>query len=176
MFEDYGDAEVQRSPDSKKKLEDALAQAEAVIIVVPLVDLQRAGFQGPLSRLISNLVTSSTRNADNKPHRIVVAFTHYERLFVRAGREAFGIATQKTVARNVILHALDQSQWAGDLQELFSAAGPQGLFHGDIQLWLRQGARHSERGYRIGEIRTARTWSRCCSGSQAASRPTGARS
>jgi hypothetical protein len=92
------------------KLEEALKQADAVIFVVPLVNLKDARWQGNLTRLIVQL--SEHSGPENiKPTRIVVAFTHYERLFIRLGREAFAQACYPDVARNVIRRALANATW-----------------------------------------------------------------
>jgi hypothetical protein len=104
--------------DGIDKLKAELAQTDAAIIVVELVDLGSATFQGPLKSLISELLAGN----DN-PRRIVVAFTQFERLFVNAGRDAFAIACQPAVARNVILEALEQSSWQEDLRSFSKLPG-----------------------------------------------------
>jgi hypothetical protein len=114
----YGTSERQQIKTSIDKLKTELSQADAAIIVVELVDLGSATFQGPLKSLISELVAES----DN-PKRIVVAFTQFERLFVNTGRDAFQIACQPAVTRNVILEALDQSTWKGDLRSFSKLPG-----------------------------------------------------
>jgi hypothetical protein len=114
----YGMVERQEVRESIDKLKAELSLADAAIIVVELVDLGSATFQGPLKSLISELVAEG----DN-PKRIVVAFTQFERLFVNAGRDAFAIACQPAVARNVIVEALDQSTWKGDLRSFSKLPG-----------------------------------------------------
>ena len=114
----YGMTERQKIKENIDKLKAELLLADAAIIVVELVDLGSATFQGPLKSLIAELVAEG----DN-PKRIVVAFTQFERLFVNAGRDAFAIACQPAVARNVIMEALDQSTWKGDLRSFAKLPG-----------------------------------------------------
>jgi hypothetical protein len=117
--EDFGGARVDNPTESMDKLNDALVQAEATIIVIPLVDLGRATFIGPLKGLISKLVNTN----GEKPYRIVVAFTQYEKLFVRAGRDAFATASLRPVAQKVIQRAVEQGRWADDLRRFAEAPG-----------------------------------------------------
>ncbi|NPV19287.1 hypothetical protein [Bradyrhizobium aeschynomenes] len=112
VVENYGGGRIDNPTESVNKLNDALMEAEATIIVIPLVDMEKATFVGPLTNLIAQLVKTS----DQKPSRIVVAFTQYEKLFVRAGRDAFAAACQPEVAEGVIRRALGQGQWAADLK------------------------------------------------------------
>jgi hypothetical protein len=52
------------------------------------------------------------------PTRVVIAFTHYERLFINLGQSAFEFACVPRVARDVMLRALNQSDWADSLNRL----------------------------------------------------------
>jgi hypothetical protein len=111
VAENYGSARIDNPIESVSKLNDALMQADATIIVIPLVDLDRATFVGSLTGLIARLVNAR----GEKPNRIVVAFTQYEKLFLRAGRDAFATASLREIAQMVIRRAVEQGRWADDL-------------------------------------------------------------
>lgn len=119
IAESYGSARIDNPVESVNKLNDALMQADATIIVIPLVDLNRATFVGPLTSLIAKLVNTG----GEKPDRIVVAFTQYEKLFIRAGRDAFATASVPEMAQSVIRRAVGQGHWADDLRRFAQLPG-----------------------------------------------------
>lgn len=110
-----GDARIERAEEQIQKLREALEQSDAVIFALPLTNMGNVGWQGSLQRVIAELSHPDLKN----PSRVVVAFTHYERLFVNLGQSAFEFACSSAIARNVILQALTQSTWSESLDQLY---------------------------------------------------------
>lgn len=108
------DDRVEGREEQIQKLRDALEQADAVVFAVPLTKLDGVGWQGGLRRVIYELSHADLKN----PSRVVIAFTHYERMFVNLGQSAFEFACSPRVARDVMSRALDQSNWADSLNKL----------------------------------------------------------
>jgi hypothetical protein len=124
IAENYGSARIDNPIESVNKLNDALMQADATIIVIPLVDLERATFVGALTGLIAKLVNTRAE----KPARIVVAFTQYEKLFLRVGRDAFATASLREIAQKVVRRAVEQGRWADDLVRFSEMPGREVYF------------------------------------------------
>ncbi len=104
--------------DVKDKFGGQLLGAEAIILVLPMVRLEDSGWVGNMARLIDRLAQSRERRA----RRIVVAFSQYERLFVRLGPSAFTYACDPAVALHVLRKALRAAPWLEGLRALETTA------------------------------------------------------
>jgi hypothetical protein len=100
-----------------KKFEDHLRETDAIIAVIPLVDFDVAQWRHDVEEKLLALI-----DEPGKLRRIVIAFTQYERLFVRFGTSAFQFAARRAVARYVIREYLARANWLRSLQR-FEADG-----------------------------------------------------
>ncbi len=96
-----------------EKFDDQIRQAEAIVAVVPLIEFSNAGWADTLRNVLLNLI----ENPGDKLQRFVVAFSQYERLFVRFGSTAFRLAVLPQVARMVTRSFLDRADWLGSLRK-----------------------------------------------------------
>ncbi|WP_018268271.1 hypothetical protein [Methylosinus sp. LW4] len=105
-------------PEAPRELRDdfvkRLAEADAIILVLPMTRFEDSGWVGNLARLVERLAFA----ADCRAKRVVVAFSHYERLFVRLGPSAFTYACDPAVALHVLRGALRASSWSDGLRAL----------------------------------------------------------
>ena len=104
--------------DVKEKFATQLLSADAIVFVVPMVRLEDSSWTGAMARLIDRLGQSRERRL----RRIVVAFSQYERLFVRLGPSAFTYACDPAVALHVMRKALRAAQWLDGLRALEETA------------------------------------------------------
>jgi hypothetical protein len=108
------DTAAERDEKEVAKLRAALGDADAIVFAIPLTTLEVAGWLSDLRRVIAEMARSS----GTKPIRVVIAFTHYERLFVQLGQDAFTYACQPEVALRVIRREIIGSTWAEGLKKL----------------------------------------------------------
>ncbi len=104
--------------DVKDKFAGQLLAAEAIVLVLPMVRLEDSGWVGNMARLIDRLAQSRERRLK----RLVVAFSQYERLFVRLGPSAFTYACDPAVALHVLRRSLRAAQWLEGLRALETTA------------------------------------------------------
>jgi hypothetical protein len=107
-------AEVAILNDVKAKLARQALDADALVIVLPLVRLEDSAWTGTLARLIDKLALAR----DRKMKRLVVVFSQYERLFTRLGPSAFTYACDPAVALHVLRKSLSAAQWLDRLRAL----------------------------------------------------------
>lgn len=112
-------AEVAILNDVKAKLAKQMLDAEAIVIVLPLVRLEDSGWSGNLSRLIDRLALAP----EKKLKRLVVVFSQYERLFAQLGPSAFTYACDPAVALHVLRKSLRAVQWLDRLRALETPNG-----------------------------------------------------
>ena len=112
-------AQVAILNDVKAKLAAQMLASEAIILVLPMVRLEDAAWIGTLARLIDRLALAP----DKKLKRLVVAFSQYERLFVRLGPSAFTYACDPAVAAHALRKTLRAAQWMDRLRALESRRG-----------------------------------------------------
>jgi hypothetical protein len=112
-------AEVAILNDVKAKLARQMLEAEAIVIVLPLVRLEDSGWSGNLARLIDRLALAP----EKKLKRLVVVFSQYERLFARLGPSAFTYACDPAVALHALRKSLRGVQWLDRLRALESPNG-----------------------------------------------------
>jgi hypothetical protein len=112
-------AEVAILNDVKAKLAAQMLASEAIILVLPMVRLEDSGWIGALARLIDRLALSP----DKKLKRLIVAFSQYERMFVRLGPSAFTYACDPAVALNAVRKSLRAAQWMDRLRALENRRG-----------------------------------------------------
>ena len=134
-------AEVAILNDVKAKLAKQMLDADAIVMVLPLVRLEDSGWSGNLARLIDRLALAP----EKKLKRLVVVFSQYERLFTRLGPSAFTYACDPAVA----LHALRKSLRAVAMARPAAGAGGAarrrfGAFHRLLRLWLREALSKSQ--------------------------------
>ena len=110
------EARVAILDDVKAKLARQIFKSEAIVIVLPMVRIEESGWPGALARLIDRLTLTRDKNL----RRIVVVFSHYERLFTRLGPDAFTYACDPAVARYALQRALRASRWFDHLRKLQS--------------------------------------------------------
>jgi hypothetical protein len=91
-----------------------IVSADALIFCVPLVNLENTDWITLLSDLIDRLAAMP----DKKLKRAVVAFTQYERLFVRLGPSAFTYACDPRVALYIVRDSLAATPWLEGLRAL----------------------------------------------------------
>lgn len=91
-----------------------LLSAEAIVVVLPLVRFEDSGWVVEVARLFERLAIAP----DRKVKRIVVAFSQYERLFVRLGPSAFTYACDPAVALHVLRRSLRSAPWLDSLRAL----------------------------------------------------------
>ena len=106
--------------DVKSKLARQILEADALIFVLPLVRLEDSGWTGALARLIDRLA----QNPERRLRRLIVAFSQYERLFVRLGPSAFTYACDPAVALHAVRKALRGAQWLDGLRALETGLSP----------------------------------------------------
>jgi len=112
-------AEVAILNDVKAKLAKQMLDADAIVIVLPLVRLEDSGWSGNLARLIDRLALAPER----KLKRLVVVFSQYERLFARLGPSAFTYASDPAVALHALRKSLRAVQWLDRLRALEAPHG-----------------------------------------------------
>jgi hypothetical protein len=112
-------AEVAILNDVKAKLARQALDADALVIVLPLVRLEDSAWTGTLARLIDRLALAR----DRKLKRLVVVFSQYERLFTRLGPSAFTYACDPAVALHVLRKSLSAAQWLDRLRALEQPGG-----------------------------------------------------
>lgn len=95
------------------KLSEALKSAHSVIVAVPLIDLHTSDYGSGLQQFINDLVIPTRPN----PKRIVIAYTHYERLFVELGNSAKNYARNHKVIQHVIESATAANRWSQPFRE-----------------------------------------------------------
>ena len=104
--------------ESREEFSSILLNAEAIILVMPLVRLEDSGWIANVSRLFERLANTP----DKKLKRVVVAFSHYERLFAQLGPSAFTYACDPAVALYVLRNSLRTAQWMDSLRSLEAGA------------------------------------------------------
>jgi hypothetical protein len=107
-------AQVAILNDVKDKFAGQLLNAQAIVLVLPTVQLEDSGWIAAVARLIDRLA----RNRDKKLRRLIVAFSQYERLFVNLGPSAFTYACDPAVALHVIRKLLRAAPWIDALRAL----------------------------------------------------------
>jgi hypothetical protein len=107
-------APAERSGELRDDFAGKLLGAEAIVFVLPLVRFEDSGWVGSLARLVERL----TLAPDRKLKRVIVAFSHYERIFVRLGPSAFTYACDPAVALYVLRRALRAAPWLDSLRAL----------------------------------------------------------
>ncbi|MDJ0449148.1 hypothetical protein [Methylocystis sp. JR02] len=107
-------AEVAILNDVKAKLARQMLEADALVMVLPLVRLDDSAWMGALARLIDRLALAR----EKKIKRLVVVFSQYERLFTRLGPSAFTYACDPAVALHVLRKSLRSAQWLSRLRAL----------------------------------------------------------
>jgi hypothetical protein len=112
-------AEVAILNDVKAKLARQMLNSEAIVMVLPMVRLEDSAWVGTLARLIDRLALAR----DAKLKRLVVAFSQYERLFMRLGPSAFTYACDPAVALHVLRKSLRSAQWLDRLRALERPSG-----------------------------------------------------
>jgi hypothetical protein len=95
-----------------------LLNADAIILVIPLVRLEDSGWIANVSRLFERLANAP----DIALSRVIVAFSQYERLFTRFGPSAFTYACDPAVALYVLRNSLRAAQWMDGLRSLEAGA------------------------------------------------------
>ncbi|PWB78624.1 MAG: hypothetical protein C3F11_22380 [Methylocystaceae bacterium] len=95
-----------------------LLSADAIVFVLPLVRFEDSGWVGDMARLFERLALAP----DQKLRRVIVAFSHYERLFVRLGPSAFTYACDPAVALHVLRRSLRSAPWIDSLRALETGA------------------------------------------------------
>jgi hypothetical protein len=93
-----------------------LLAVDAIVLVMPLVRLEDSGWIAGVSRLFDRLANAPGKSLK----RVVVALSHYERIFVRLGPSAFTYACDPAVARYVLRHSLKTARWMDSLRSLES--------------------------------------------------------
>lgn len=104
--------------DARDDFASKLLSAEAIVFVLPLVRFEDSGWVGNMARLIERLALA----ADQRLKRVVVAFSQYERLFVRLGPSAFTYACDPDVALHVLRKSLQSAPWIDSLRALEAGA------------------------------------------------------
>ncbi len=107
-------AEVAILNDVKAKLARQMLESEAIVLVLPMVRLENSAWTGTLARLVDRLALSR----EKKVKRVVVAFSQYERLFIRLGPSAFTYACDPAVALHVLKKSLRAAPWLDRLRAL----------------------------------------------------------
>jgi hypothetical protein len=91
-----------------------LLGAEAIVFVLPLVRLEDSAWVANLARLVERLTAAPERRLA----RAIVAFSQYERLFVRLGPSAFTYACDPAIALHVLRKTLRSAPWIDSLRTL----------------------------------------------------------
>jgi hypothetical protein len=104
-------------PEAPSDVREAFAarlhEADAIVFVLPFVRFADSVWIAGLARLVERLARASER-----ARRIVVALSHYERLFVRLGPSAFTYACDPAVALYSLRRALQAAPWIDSLRAL----------------------------------------------------------
>jgi hypothetical protein len=109
------DAGVADAPnDLREDFASKLQNADAIVLVLPLVRFEDSSWIGNLARLLERLALSP----ETRLKRVVVAFSQYERLFVRLGPSAFTYACDPAVALHALRRALLGAPWSDALRAL----------------------------------------------------------
>ena len=103
---------VTLDPDAIEKLTVALEAAPNVIVAVPMIDLRRSEYRAGVRELINGLTDPGRTN----PQRLVIAFTHYERLFYPFGRQAFRMAADPGDMRSRIEQEFRRTDWHANVE------------------------------------------------------------
>jgi GTPase SAR1 family protein len=103
--------------DVIEKFGNQIRQADAVIVVIPLLNFDTAHWVRDVADKLQEL-----RDRPGKLRRVVIVFTQYERLFVRFGSSAFQFASRQAVARFVVQRFLQRAPWLTNLHA-FEADG-----------------------------------------------------
>jgi hypothetical protein len=98
----------------RTKFSDQILKAEALVFIVPLVNLEDTDWIKEMSKVIEKIAG----HPEKKLQRAIVAFTQYERLFVRLGPSAFTYACDPRVALHVIRNSLQATPWLDGLRRL----------------------------------------------------------
>lgn len=104
--------------EAREDFASKLTTAEAIIFVLPLVRFEDSGWVANLARLTERLALAT----DQKSKRLVVAFSQYERLFVRLGPSAFTYACDPAIALHVLRRCLRSAPWIDGLRALEASA------------------------------------------------------
>jgi hypothetical protein len=102
----------------REKFAAKLLDAEAIIFVLPLLRFEECRWVGAVARFMERLAQAPSR----KSKRIIVAFSHYERLFVQLGPNAFTYACDPNVALYVLRKFVDTAPWLDALRTLEASA------------------------------------------------------
>jgi len=87
--------------------DEVLPQATGLILVIPLFETWEVRNEVPWRDRMSELLEAVTTDPRfNRIRRIAVAMTHYERLFVNFGAAAARVASDPTVAKEVLKEAV----------------------------------------------------------------------
>ncbi len=112
-------ADVAILDEVKARLARQALDADALVIVLPLVRLDDSAWTGALARLIDRLALARERRLQ----RLVVVFSQYERLFMRLGPSAFTYACDPAVALHVLRKSLSGAPWLDRLRALEQPGG-----------------------------------------------------
>jgi hypothetical protein len=109
------DASVADAPnDLREDFASKLQNADAIILVLPLARFEDSSWVGNLARLLERLALSP----ETRLKRVIVAFSQYERLFVRLGPSAFTYACDPAVALHALRRSLQGAPWSDALRAL----------------------------------------------------------
>jgi hypothetical protein len=100
------------TPEAIATLTGVIQRADGAIVAIPLVDMSMWRERTGIDKLVRTLATSS----HPKPRRFVLAFTHYDRLFVEAGNEAWRMAAHPGIMRDILQKAIDDAGWRDALE------------------------------------------------------------
>jgi hypothetical protein len=98
----------------------SLAEAQNVIVAMPILDLRKTQDFDGIQELIGEL--TDTRGRDY-PRRLVIAFTHYERLFYKFGSQAFRMAADPVEVRARIMSEIEKTSWYPQILEFARRPG-----------------------------------------------------
>jgi hypothetical protein len=104
------------SDDTKQQLSDAIMEADALILVVPLIEQETQRWVSRLSGLVAQLASRRLRLK-----RLVIVGSQYEHLFIRFGVDAFRVAAEPQMVRYVIGKMLAKAPWRWDIEYLENA-------------------------------------------------------
>jgi hypothetical protein len=92
-------------PPVQKELDNQIRQSAAIVVAVPFDDIDSHDWVDSLEDTLHRAC------AQPGVQRVVVAFTRYERLFMRFGASAFQFAARDAVARYVLRRTLERAEW-----------------------------------------------------------------
>ncbi len=101
----------------KEKFAAKLLNADAIVLVLPLVRFEECAWTADIARLLERLAQAGERRAK----RFVIAFSQYERLFTQLGPSAFTYACDPAVALHVVRKAAQSAPWLDALRRFESA-------------------------------------------------------